>query len=64
VLVDVLAVARNEADGGRYPFPFSKKLGSHEGVNKIFLFCFCGVLEWLRGARRRAGVEKKPEGLK
>jgi hypothetical protein len=64
VFVNILAVARNEAEGGRYPFPFSMKLGSHERMIEIIIFCFCGVLEWLRGARRGVGVKKKPDELK
>jgi hypothetical protein len=57
MLVDILAVARNEADGGRYPFPFSIKLGSYEGMNKInyfLLLCCTGVL-----ARQKRGRSKK-----
>jgi hypothetical protein len=49
VFVDILAVARNKADGGRYPFLFSTKLGSHEGMNNNnnFLRLWCtGVIAW------------------
>ena len=60
-------VARNEADGGRYPFPYSIKLGSHEGMNKLFYFAFVDlVVYWsgLRGAGRGAGVKKKTRRIK
>jgi hypothetical protein len=54
VLVDILVVARNDADDGRYPFPFSKKLGSHEGMNRNNYFL---LLYWSGCVAQEEGAE-------
>lgn len=64
MFVGILAVARNKADSGRYPFPFSIKLGSHDGMNNSKNY-FAFVVYWSgRVAPEEAGVKKEPEELK